>query len=238
MGDNLNWRRAHREHLREYNRAWKSRNQDRVKQARKEYYVANREKELAAANARNRARASLCQAKPLRVPRAPWRERNKQHRANYMAKYRVANRDRILATNKMYKKKNWAKVAELNRVWYSKNYPRLRERKIAQAASWSKSNPAARREISRAGSHRRRSRSLAAPGSFTSRHWLQKVAYYGSRCYYCKSELPIEKLTQDHAIPLVRGGTNFIANILPACQPCNSKKQTKTVFEFLGAIAT
>jgi 5-methylcytosine-specific restriction endonuclease McrA len=37
----------------------------------------------------------------------------------------------------------------------------------------------------------------------------------------------------DHMIPVSRGGFHTIANIVPACQPCNSTKHDKNLAEFL-----
>jgi 5-methylcytosine-specific restriction endonuclease McrA len=51
---------------------------------------------------------------------------------------------------------------------------------------------------------------------------------FGGACFYCGAEAT----TIDHAIPLVRGGTNAIGNLLPACRMCNTRKSTKTITEF------
>lgn len=52
---------------------------------------------------------------------------------------------------------------------------------------------------------------------------------YAGRCAYCGYEA---KLHADHRMPLVRGGSNTIDNILPACRSCNSRKNKKTEDEF------
>ncbi len=36
----------------------------------------------------------------------------------------------------------------------------------------------------------------------------------------------------DHAVPLYRGGTNYITNIRPACPPCNLHKHKLTEDEY------
>jgi 5-methylcytosine-specific restriction endonuclease McrA len=38
-------------------------------------------------------------------------------------------------------------------------------------------------------------------------------------------------------VPLARGGTNFIDNILPACRGCNARKHTMTEEEFRARLA-
>lgn len=78
----------------------------------------------------------------------------------------------------------------------------------------------------------RRALKRGAPGTHTLREWREKVALLGGCCVYCgRADLP---LTRDHRIPLTRGGSNNIANILPACGPCNSAKHNQTDSEFLA----
>ena len=78
-------------------------------------------------------------------------------------------------------------------------------------------------------SERRRVRKLQAPGSHTTEQWLEKVAQGGGRCAYCGEA---RRLARDHDVPLARGGSHDIENIVPACGPCNSAKGTLTGEEF------
>lgn len=75
----------------------------------------------------------------------------------------------------------------------------------------------------------RRSRLLGAEGSHTDAEWFELVQKVGG-CFYCGCKGVL--LTRDHAVPLVRGGSNDIANIVPACGSCNSAKGTLTAEEF------
>lgn len=50
-------------------------------------------------------------------------------------------------------------------------------------------------------------------------------------CHYCKNKFPVEELTMDHLIPLVRGGKSIKANLVPACKECNFKKKHSLPFE-------
>src|SRR5439155_196823 len=73
---------------------------------------------------------------------------------------------------------------------------------------------------------RRRARRRGADGMFSSAEWTLLVWLFQGRCAYCWQE---KKLTIDHVIPLSRGGSNFIENIVPACQSCNSTKYNKLI---------
>lgn len=51
-------------------------------------------------------------------------------------------------------------------------------------------------------------------------------------CHYCGEKFPPKELTMDHLVPLVRGGRSTKGNLVPACKPCNTKKQHQLAFEF------
>jgi|SRR5208337_537136 len=83
---------------------------------------------------------------------------------------------------------------------------------------------------------RRRARKLQSSGFCTVQQWVERVVYFGCRCFYCKKDLTWEPkqpntLTQDHLIPLSRGGSNWPSNLVPACLGCNLKKSNKILAE-------
>lgn len=67
----------------------------------------------------------------------------------------------------------------------------------------------------------------AAGGSHTKQEWERLLAQYNWTCPCCKKS--DVKLTKDHIIPVVSGGSNNIQNIQPLCAPCNSRKNIKTI---------
>ena len=70
----------------------------------------------------------------------------------------------------------------------------------------------------------RYARLKGAEGKFTLEEWSQLKCEHDYRCVHCgKSEQEV-KLTKDHIIPLTKGGSNYIDNIQPLCQSCNSRK--------------
>lgn len=120
--------------------------------------------------------------------------------------------------SKKYRDNNKEYVNELSRNWRLSNPERFKSN-IKKHYELHKSE-----YIQRAKS--RRSRILGAEGSFTLEDWNNLVKSYGNKCLCCGKKFKI--LTQDHVIPLSKGGTNWITNIQPLCKSCNSKKHVDT----------
>ena len=60
-------------------------------------------------------------------------------------------------------------------------------------------------------------------GSHTQLEWLELQQVCGQSCAYCGvAGVP---LTKDHFIPISKGGSDDITNIVPACRSCNSSKR-------------
>lgn len=72
-------------------------------------------------------------------------------------------------------------------------------------------------------------------GSHTVEEWNALLEKHEYRCFYCKELMTLEegkrRITRDHVIPIEKGGTDFIENIVPACKSCNGKKGSKPAKE-------
>lgn len=75
-----------------------------------------------------------------------------------------------------------------------------------------------------------RNKRIAENGGFHSnREWETLKFESKFTCLSCKLQEPVIKLTRDHVVPLLLGGTNDITNIQPLCFKCNREKHTKTI---------
>ena len=125
-----------------------------------------------------------------------------------------------------WRKENAERVAEYAKQYYHSRRDYYREKN----ARWHKLNIERAREINR----RHRWKRRHSPGSHTDNQLSLRWAYYGGRCWMCGSMAD----TTDHVIPLSRGGTNWPANLRPACRPCNSGKRDRDWRHYAYGAAT
>ncbi len=82
--------------------------------------------------------------------------------------------------------------------------------------------------VGRVADRKKRARKMNAIGSHTNGEWETLKAQYNWTCPHCGREEPETKLTEDHIIPLSKGGSDNIENIQPLCGKGNSEKHTKS----------
>jgi 5-methylcytosine-specific restriction endonuclease McrA len=132
-----------------------------------------------------------------------------------------ANLDKARDAMRLWRANNRDRDRQLKRADYARRADAVR----AANAEYARTHP----QVRRIKAQRRRARLISAAGSFTTAEWLELVEQYGGRCAYCGSSGP---LVIEHRIPLSRGGSNDIGNILPACARCNDRKHRLTDEEF------
>lgn len=129
------------------------------------------------------------------------------------------------------------KNKEQIRKWKSVDYAKHKAQYIARAKRWRMTNRGRFRQLAIVQQQRRRAVKAAAKGTHNLDQWLARVGFFGWHCVYCGTKLTMRTLTQDHVIPLSRGGTNWPSNLVPACHSCNASKGPRTAKEFNDSLS-
>jgi len=119
----------------------------------------------------------------------------------------------------------YRKTDNTGKHWKVKDTSKMKGKSGEKSPSW-------KGGISKDLSHYRRIRRALkynAEGSHTQGEWQLLKKQYGFICPCCKRKESEIKLTEDHIIPLSRGGSDWIENIQPLCVSCNSRKHAKTI---------
>jgi len=114
---------------------------------------------------------------------------------------------------------------EISKEFYKEYYIKNKEKINKASKEYHKLHP----EKNRLYAKYARDRKMSAIGSHTLGEWELLKKQYGYTCPCCEKSEPEIKLTEDHIVPLSKGGSNYIENIQPLCKSCNSKKHTQVV---------
>ncbi len=203
---------------------------EKFKPRRRELDFINRESRYAKARewrAKNaeRVRATCKKSKAKRKDKtqAEW------------AKWYSANREYCLNRAREYAVNNKDKRAALYKAWSAKN----------DRHEWRAKYTELNRDRIRAHNRKRYAKTRgAAEATFTAKEWKEMLQASGMKCHYCKcsvhdtkkrfkemtKEEIMSKATQDHVIPVSRGGNHVRENIVVACFACNCLKKDSLSF--------
>ena len=150
--------------------------------------------------------------------------RSKRHHEKYREKelararrYYEGHKEEMLAHQKRYRKEQKKEISVRRR----KRYLAHPEKTAIQVAAWVRAN----RKRARLNVNRYHAKRRAVSGNFTIAEWNLLLVIFAFRCAYCWQKGL--KLGIDHVVPVSKGGTSFIENVLPSCLSCNSRKGNK-----------
>ena len=79
---------------------------------------------------------------------------------------------------------------------------------------------------------KRRAWKAGAVCDYTLEQWNRVLAFCDWKCVYCGASVK-DGASQDHFVPISRGGPHTASNVLPACRSCNSGKNNSQPQEWL-----
>jgi 5-methylcytosine-specific restriction endonuclease McrA len=169
------------------------------------------------------------------------RDRDPEHQKQLLRDSRARHRDKRNAETEQWFTEHPGAKARHSKTWRDKHpeekradsrsyYAANRKAVLARTSVYAKTHP----EVLQKKNSRRRALLANAEGYWTVQEFLEKCEALDYCCFYC--HVQTGKLTVDHVIPLSRGGTNWIENIVPACESCNYSKQDKTGEEYMSVL--
>jgi len=200
------WRASHRDEATRKVNEWRAANPDKVKAMHQRWYEKHGKEYRDKPGVREKIRKSGRESKKRKYDADPASACARQRRVNVERK----------EYNSAYKSQ-----CRIDRPAFHRLQDRMRAER-----DWAKR---------RALYQNYRTRLAGAKGSHTAAEWKSVLRHYKRRCYYCNVKLTSATISEDHKVPIKRGGTNYINNIVPACKRCNSRKHTKTAEEFLAS---
>ena len=218
---------------RKLNKEYKTKNKDKIKERKKEYYQANKDKII------NRVKE--------------YEENNKDKINEQYKKYYQANKDKIINRVKEYKKNNKDKIKEQQRQYYEKNrdneikrvtlyrinnIDKIKEYKKEYRKNnkdyfkaYSKAYRKNNKDYFKAACHKYRTKKVNNGGYYTKEQYNYMLEYFDYKCAYSgkciKSNLHI-----DHIIPISKGGTSYIWNLIPSTPSANLSKKNRDMEEW------
>src|SRR6266487_856548 len=163
------------------------------------------------------------------------KERTQSHTRQYQSRPEVQKRIRTYqnspkAQERIRFYKSRPEVQEQRRI-NGRNYrsrPEIHERARSRWKEYSRQPEVL--EQHRMHEHNRRALKRNTQGTYTIDQIHEQHKRQHDKCYYCHKKLTEYHI--EHSVPLSRGGTNDISNLVVACPTCNLKKGNKLPHEW------
>lgn len=165
-------------------------------------------------NNKLKAELGLCRVSSCKLKPKPGRTRCESHMKKAGGKPETKKK-----YNKKYYHQNKESISEYNKNYQKNNLDKFRE----SAKKWRQSSKG------KIYSQVKRARKINLEDRGLIPEELSRVLTQMPVCQNCSSK---ENLTLDHHIPLTRGGTLSLGNVVILCNPCNSSKKNSLPIDF------
>ena len=162
---------------------------------------------------------------------AKWREAHPEKMREYQERYYATNRDLAIERARKWREANRSRFNEQNRAYYERNRTKILKAKKAAYDAGSK-----RKTKGGIYSANRRANQAANGGKLTEEDLKAQFELQDGKCFYCGVLLFASFETSyeiEHKVPISKGGSSDISNVVLSCRKCNRRKHAKTDAEFL-----
>lgn len=213
-----------RSECRECTKNYVNENRDKINQVARLRYSNNKEEILKRCKIyyRNNIEKIKVYREETKEDRKMWRIKNKERISNAKKIYYKENKEKIQARQKEYNDKTKENKRLYDKVYRVKN----RDKNTKVMRAWRKNNPERNRLIAQ----RRRALLNEAICDYTVEEWEACLKYFDYKDAY--TGLDMDFITQDHVIPISKGGNHTKSNIVPCDIRVNSSKNNSDFMEW------
>lgn len=151
-----------------------------------------------------------------------YNKKNKKQINKYQKDYYQNNKEQLKKNKKEYRKSNKEEINKHQRIYYQINKKQINE----YQKKYRKNN----KEYFKTTKQKRRTLKQNSGGSYTVEQWNEALKYFNNKCAY--SGKPMEQVSVEHIIPITKGGTSYIWNIIPCELSLNKSKNNKYLLEW------
>ena len=147
-----------------------------------------------------------------------------------LKKCRENNKDKIRERDKKYRENNKDKIREYrenNKEYYKEYRENNKEHYKDLFKKYYENNKDKYKEYN----HKRRALKLGNGGSYTKAQWLDTLEYFDYKCAYT-GECIKHSCHVEHIVPISKGGTSYIWNLVPSTASANLSKQNRDMEEW------
>lgn len=210
------YRTEHKDELSQKEKEWRENNKEHKSEVSKEYYQKNKDK-----IASRQKEYNSTHKEEISANKKMYRENNKEQILLKEKQYRESHKEEIKEKQKIY-----YLLDRSNRLVYSRKYYKEHTEEIRNY----RSSEAGRAADKRA-KYKRRMMIEGNGGTFSQQDVSNLLDFFDNKCAYTGEQL-VSNYHLDHIVALIKGGTNYIWNIVPSNPSSNISKGANNMEEW------
>ena len=155
----------------------------------------------------------------------------REHNKDKLKEYYENNKDKIKEYmkeyNKEYRENNKDKKKEYMKEYNKKYYENNKDSLTESRKEYREYN----KDKIKGYNHKRRALKLGNGGSYTKEQWLDTLEYFDYKCAYT-GECIKHSCHVEHIVPISKGGTSYIWNLVPSTESANCSKGNRGMEEW------